>query len=177
MGEIADRIRDFIPATYDALTSATSTFGSTSVDRIVESVKYRLFGTVVSASLEATLYNPFALDYAAKVATLKIIPPGTDYWSDQLQSETTNEETISYPDRSTALWKIHDRLLLEVRMDESAFERLFPPTTVRGGAKGLPKVSTEGEFMTPDPDDWGGGSTGKNFGNPLKSPLTWEIPE
>lgn len=175
MGEIANRVRDLIPATYDALSRATY-FGSTSIDRIVETTKYRLFGTVVNATLEATLYNPFSLDYAAKVATLRIIPAGADFWSDQLQQESTNEQSISYPDRGQSLWRIHERLLVEVRMDESAFERLHPPV-IRGSAKALPKVSTEGEFMTPDPDDWGSGSTGANFGNPELSPWNWELPE
>lgn len=175
MGEISDRIRDFIPATYEALSSATY-FGPVSIDRIVETTKFRLFGTAISATLEVSTYNPFALDYAAKVATLRIIPPGADFWADQLQSETTNEQTISYPDRINGLWKIHERLLLEVRMDESLFERLHPPT-LRGSAKSLPKVSTEGEFMTPDPADWGHGSTGRNFGNPSKAIWNWERPE
>lgn len=175
MGDIADRVRDYIPATYSALASSAA-FGQSALDRVLETTKFRLFGTAINATLEASTYNPFALDYAAKVATLRIIPAGADYWADQLQSESTNEQTISYPDRINSLWKIHERLLTEMRMDQSLFERLHPPF-LRTPSSAAPKVSTEGEFMTPDPADWGHGSTGRNFGNASKDLWNWTRPE
>lgn len=177
MGDIADRVRDFIPATYSALASA-AVFGQSSLDRILESTKYRLFGTAINATLEATTYNPFALDYAAKVATLRIIPAGADYWSDQLISETTNEQTIQYPDRINSLWKIHERLLAEVKMDEKLFDKMYPVPSLRISASSSPKVSTEGDFMTPDPSEWGYGSTGRGFGAQTSSSWpSWSLPE
>jgi hypothetical protein len=150
MGAVADRVRTYIPVTYDALARATAVMGATLMEVTIDTIKYRLTGTVVSATLESA-YNPFALDYIAKVATLRIIPAGADYWSDQLTSETAREESISYPDRINSLWRIHERLLLEMRQDQPFFERLFP-SKLRRGPLGMPRIDTNADdLLTLDP--------------------------
>lgn len=117
-------------------------------------MKFRLFATVIPATLEATTYNPLLLDYAAKCVVLQVIPAGADYWSDQLVSETTTgtNESVSFPDRIGSLWRIHARLLAEV--GEMAGEVLvFLPR--KGRRIGLPQVSdsdlpmvTQNPFLT-----------------------------
>jgi len=78
MASILEQIRTYIPATYNALADA-SYFGMAGLQRAVETTKFRLFGTVVSEALEATVYSAFALDYSSKVAVLRIIPAGVDF--------------------------------------------------------------------------------------------------
>lgn len=172
MGEIVDRVREFIPATYDALTRA-SIYGSSAIQRSADTLKYRLFGTVVNASLEATTYNAFALDYVAKLTTIKVIPAGADYWSDQLTSETTPQENINYPDRINSLWRIHQALLNEVKQDQAAFEKLYPDR-MRYSYLDTAAVDTVEEFLTLDPMDFGKASAQEPFGNQaINEELAW----
>jgi hypothetical protein len=171
MGTIVDRVKSYIPASVAALTSA-SYFGLVELERIATTTKFRLFATVVAPDNEDTTYNEFVLDYAAKVMTLRLIPTAADYWADQLTGETTNEETISYPDRIDNLWKIHERLLAEVYADRPFFESQFP-----GGLRRtpqLPRVSTSGELVTPDPARFGSKSTKVPFGC-KESNMHWPI--
>ena len=160
---IANRVRAFIPATFEALTSATY-YGLDSVQQHVDTVKFRLFATVVPQTLEATVYNPFVLDYAAKVATLNIIPSGADFWSDQMQTETAHEQTQSFPDRIASLWRIHERLLSEVRRDEPIFLKYYPTSLIVDKTT-VPAISSDGQpDLTVDPVHFGGSSTQARFG-------------
>jgi len=171
VGAIADRVRTFIPATYDAL-SKSSQYGDTALQNVVDTVKYRLFGTVVSATLETTAYDVFTLDVAAKVATIRIIPGGADWWSDQLTSESTPKESISYPDRIKSLWDIHARLTAEVKSDWPYFVNINP-VFLRKGARNSPTVSTTGDLLTPDPADFGKRSTHEDFGKKITGTIEW----
>jgi hypothetical protein len=166
MGEIADRVSEFIPATYTALANASAyTYGPDAIQRTADTLKYRLFGTAVSASLEATVYDAFTLDYVAKLTTIKIIPAGADYWSDQLISETTPQENINYPNRIDSLWKIHTRLLTEVKEDQAAFEKLYPDRLRYSYLNTAAVNATEDDTMTLDPSDFGKAAANESFGN------------
>lgn len=149
-GPILQRARAHIPQTWDAL-ARSSVYGSELLQQRADTIKFRLFATVIDGTLEATTYNPLLLDYAAKCVALQVIPAGADYWSDQLVSETTTgtNETVSFPDRIGSLWRIHARLLAEV--EELASEvNVFLPRPPRRIA--LPEVSdsTFG-YRTPNP--------------------------
>lgn len=163
VSNIANRVRDYLPVTYEALANATY-YGPDAIQRHVDVVKFRLFATVVSQAMEATAYNDFVIDYAAKHAALRIIPSGADFWSDQMQTETAREQTISFPDRIQSLWKIHERLLSEVRMDEPIFLKYYPTLFIPDKTS-VPRVSTEDvPFLTVDPQKFGGASSRSRFG-------------
>lgn len=151
-GAIADKVREYIPIAYDAL-SKDSRYGEPRIQSRVDTVKYRLFGTIVAAVLEVTTYNPLVLDFAGKVATLQLIPAAVDYWMDQhvsVSATGTNENT-SFPDRIDALWRVHERLLLEVKQDADLVEEWV---IVRRTNKG-PLVSTEGlPYLSENPQNF-----------------------
>jgi hypothetical protein len=151
-GAIAANVREHIPIAYDALAK-DARYGEPRLQSRVDTVKFRLFGTVIPAALEATVYNPLVLDFAGKVAALQIIPAAVDFWMVQhvsVSATGTNENT-SYPDRIDALWRIHERLLLEVKQDADLVEEWV---IVRRKNKG-PLVSTEGlPFLTENPQDF-----------------------
>ena len=151
-----------IPATYEALAGA-SYFGQGGFERVAATVKFRLFATTVMPDMEPTVYDAFTLDFAAKVSALRIIPAGADYWSDQLTGESAREETINYPDRIDSLWRIHERLLVEVKEDQGYFEQIHSTSLKRAAV--YPKVNTIDALLTPDPGEFGGGSTKKQFGS------------
>lgn len=175
MSTIADKVRTFIPATYDAL-SKSSQYGSSALQDVVDEVKFRLFGDVVSATVEASDYNAFVQGFAAKVATVRIIPGACDWWSDQMQTEQAQGESISYPDRIKSLWEIHKRLTTEIQSDWPFFVRLFPrPDFMVPGKSSAPRVNTVSELLTPDPKDFGPRSTHRRFGSPddLRPKVNW----
>lgn len=163
-GSIAERVRDLIPVTYQMLLNA-SYYGPMSIQRHIDVAKFRFFGTVVAPAYEATVYDHFTLDYVAKVSAIRIIPAGADYWSDQMVTETAREQTISFPDRIKNLWDTYGRLLQEVRMDQSLFEKLHPPFLSKPMSDG-PLVDNEGDFLTVDPADFGSSAAGARFGKP-----------
>jgi hypothetical protein len=172
IGPITNRIRTYIPATYDALSRATTVMGPELLQFAIDTVKHRLTGTVVSATTEVS-YDPFIQDYIAKVATLRIIPAGADYWSDQLTGESAREETINYPDRIASLWRIHERLLLEMRQDQPFFERWFP-SKLRRGPLGIPRIDTDRDLLTLDPAKFWPETVWRRFRSPGEKVASWE---
>jgi hypothetical protein len=139
-GPIMLNARAQIPQAWDAL-ARSSIFGSELLTQVTNYIKFRLWATVVDASIEATTYDPVGQLYAGKLIALQIIPAAADYWSDQLTSETTTgtNETISYPDRIASLWRIHARLLTEVKELSQEFDAVYGRTAVRRLA--MPTVS------------------------------------
>lgn len=123
IGPIAERIGDYIPATYHAMKESTR-FGDISIQRHVDLVKSGLFATVVPASAEATFYGIRTQDYAARVATIRLIPAAVDYWQDHSLTITTRgpDETQTFVDRRDGLWKIYERLRASVRAQRLLLE-------------------------------------------------------
>jgi len=149
-GPIMLAARAQIPATWDAL-ARSSTYGPELLQRTTDVIKFRVFTTTAANADESSFYDPIELDYAGKLVAIQVIPAGADYWSDQLQSETTSgtNESISYPDRIASLWRIHARLLTETEQYRSEFQAQYgriPDTRVS-----VPKVSKTGPLVTPDP--------------------------
>lgn len=149
-GPILQRARAQIPQTWDAL-ARSSVYGSELLQQRADTIKFRLFATTVAPTLEATLYNPLLLDYAAKCTALQVIPAGADYWSDQQVtiSTTGTNESESFPDRIASLWRIHARLLAEVESMQNEVGVYLPRTARR---MALPQVSDSDVGMrTPNP--------------------------
>lgn len=159
---VQDRVRSYIPVTWDAMLHA-SVVGPNLLAMMVQDAQYRLFMTVVDPTLEASVYDPWILGFAAKYAALRVIPAGADFWSDQAVNVNARDESVSYPDRINALWKVHGRLLAEVREDTALFRSKFPDLYNRRKGN-VPAINTEGPFMTPHPDNFGSGHAGIEFG-------------
>lgn len=114
-GPIALSARGYIPETWDALANSTF-YGDTLLGSKRDYVKFVLFGTIVSASLEENVYNPLLVEYAAKGLAITLIPAGADFYANKMQTVTATgtNESKSYPDRIASLWRIHTRLVNEM---------------------------------------------------------------
>jgi hypothetical protein len=150
-GQIMLSARAQFPQTWDAL-ARSSIFGSEFLQLATDAVKWRQFGVVVDPLLELTLYNPMGCMILGKQVAVQVIPAGADYWSDQLISETTSgtNESVTYPDRINSLWKIHARLLSELKELQQEFDAIFGRTAVR--RMSMPTVSdSDVPMVTPNP--------------------------
>jgi hypothetical protein len=153
LGEIASQVQQVMPVTWSAL-SKDSRYGDRMLATRINYVKYKLFSTVVSATMESTAYNPLLLDYVAKEAALQIIPAGIDYWMEQHITSSTNgtSEAVSYPDRIRHLEKLQEWLFKEVA---ELREELPGEFTVRKRGRGPAVSNTTVGTITPDPADFG----------------------
>lgn len=131
-GVLADRVRAKIPLAYDELKNDTR-YGEPLLQSNIELAKFTLFNTIVSASLEATAYNPLIQDYIAKSAVVRIIPGAVDYFTSKPISISTSgtNESASYPDRIQNLWRIHERMIQEVKSERNIFELTCSQTGVK----------------------------------------------
>lgn len=168
-GEIYQRIKGHIPNTINAL-SRDPRYGDIKIQQKIDLSKFRLFSTSVSAQYEATTYNPLVLDFLAKKSTIEIIPSAVDFWMDspQVVNTTGTDEVVSYPDRIDALWRIYERLSIEVEKLEAEVLSDIP-TTIRRGIPAATDTRSE-DMITSDPQDWG-----RQFADPLnRSRLPWD---
>jgi hypothetical protein len=159
-GAIAARMRYMLPVTLDGLVNHRS-FGEDGVQMFVDQAKFALFATVVPAAYEASVYSPPVLDYAARLATMRIIPPAIDYWNEQPTSISTSgtSESASYADRQSALWKIYDKLRRQQGSRRLCLGEDGVWTVALRGDSSHPVVShkhgTDGTpFVTADPSNW-----------------------
>jgi hypothetical protein len=173
-GEIAKLVKTYLPTTWNAL-SDPEVYGEALLERRINTAKFRLFGTVVQASLEATIYNDFVLDYAAKLATIRIIPAAVDFWSNRSLSVVTPQETVTYPDRVNSLWMLHKRLLGELIEDETLFLSFFKSPFVRAKGMGARVGNgSAGNNATPDPWDFGWRDSRLPFGIRNTPPISFD---
>lgn len=149
IGEISTQARQLMPITWDAL-SKSDIYGDNMLSGRASYIKYKLFGSVVSPLVEASVYNPMVLDYAAKELALQIIPAGIDLWMNAKTSIDSERENVTYPDRIAGLTKLQEWLTAEVAKlrvdlnDEFVVRR-------RGG---FPKVGNPLDLVTPNPQEW-----------------------
>lgn len=169
-GVIAYLTRSFLPSTYDALENSDK-YGDALIQARIESVKRNLFGATVSVSEEDD-YDIRVQHFAAKLAAIDLIPAGVDYWMDQriMISATGTNETTSYPDRIAALWKVYERLTIQVAQERPEIEILL--NTVSTNIEGVPGVTDgagtgEREFKTPHSKDFFDYSTGATNPNQI----------
>lgn len=172
-GAVASQARQYLPVTWDAL-SQDQRYGDRFLQARVDTVKYRLFATVVNAVAEATTYDLFVLDFMGKVAVLQIIPAGIEYWSDRHISVSTTgtSEVVSYPDRLKSLQALQEWLTVEVAKDWQDVQAILPFKIRRKGK--FPKVSDTDPLLTASPKDFP-----SEYGGPVPSnvyvpfPSTW----
>ena len=152
-GVIAKRVQGVLPVTWDALTR-DSRFGDDSMQQVIDTVKENVFGTVVAPAAESA-YPLMAIDYAAKLIALEIIPAGIDFWMNEAMavSATGTNENHTFTDRAATLRDLRDDLLRETRLMRADVEALlgFRRATTRG----VPRMNTiDDELLTPSPQDF-----------------------
>lgn len=160
-GLIAKRVRAHMPVTYAALVNDAN-IGESMIQDTIDIVKTLYYATNVDPSLEATNYGSIVCDYLAKVTAINIIPSAIDYWLDRpvtISLSGTNE-SMTKPDRIEGLWKLHEKLLRDVK--EEAY--LAPPITK--GKSAIPGIVNGGNFVTIDPQ-----KIGKREGEQLGLPF------
>ncbi len=163
LGEIATQARQLMPVTWDAL-STSPMYGDYMLSGRTSYVKYKLFATVVAPLVEASVYNPMVLDYAAKETALQVIPAGIDFWMNSKLSIETERENITYPDRIEGLKRLQEWLLAEVARLRVDLNDQF---VVR--RKGhYPKVGNGNDLITPNPQEFG-----KPYGEGYPTNLPW----
>ncbi len=155
VGAIYRASRGIIPITWDALEHSDK-YGDSLLQERIEAVKLSLFGTSVPVEDEAT-YDIRVLEFAAKLVAIQVIPAGVDYWGAQYQSFVAQgtQETASYPDRIAALWKVYERLLIQIAQDRPVVDEILDNPTVSRAVTDVPGVSggIEEGFLTPVPSD------------------------
>ena len=141
--------RSNIVDTWDLLEGKAN-YGETLLQSKVDIAKYRLFGTVVSATIESTIYNPLEMNYAAKMTALDVIPTAIDYYKNQrITIQTTGTtEAVSYPDRIRALEKLYATFTQEAM--KLALEL---PDLQKRSRRALPRGNTK-PLVTQDPSDF-----------------------
>lgn len=155
LGAIAQGAREHLPITWDAL-EVDRRYGERLLQGRVDLVKFRLFGEVVAPAVEGSTYDPIVVDYAAKSVVLELSSPGADYWASMASSFSAEnrQETKLYIDRAQAIWRLHDRLMVETRaMWDDVRGRLGIRLRVRPRSRGI-VVSEPGDdfFVTPSPN-------------------------
>lgn len=173
MGAIANIVKQYVPASYAALISATNSYYSPNdLQSLADFIKFRLYNTVVAEASESSVYNIKEQRLLGILTTLQFIPAAVDYWSDQLASTTTTgtNETVTAFDHRPALWNIFDRLTLEAKALSS--ELGINIYAARGV---VPKVSYGDNgrniLITSDPSDFP-----RQFGSKLKTDLLiWDV--
>ena len=159
MGTISNVTKQYVPASYAAMISATNTYYAKSdLQALADYVKFRIFSTVVAEASEGLIYNPKEVQFLGTLTTLQFIPAAIDYWGDQLSSESAGslgqEKDVGYFDHRTDLWKIFDRLSIQAQ--ELGAELGLNIITTRGV---IPRVSYGDNgrkiLITSDPQDFG----------------------
>lgn len=150
-GSIYRTARGILPVTFYALETSDK-YGDALLQEKIEVAKMRVFGVQILVENEGN-YDVRVVDFVAKVAALEIIPGAVDYWMNQHQTITTQgtQEVVSYPDRIAALWKIYERLTIEVAKEKPIIEEILGTMGELVPAIHTPKWSegTEVGFMTP----------------------------
>jgi hypothetical protein len=154
-GAIYRASRSILPITWDAL-ERTDKYGDALLQERVEAVKLNLFGEAISVDDEST-YDIRIVEFAAKLVAIQVIPAGVDYWGSQQQSFVAQgtQETASYPDRIAALWKIYERLQIQIAQDRPIIDEILDVSTLGRAITDVPDVSggIEEGFLTPVPSD------------------------
>ena len=92
---------------------AAPTFGEAALDRRLNTLMYRAFGTPMSVEEQETL-SPVMISYLGKKLAIDIIIPGIDYWSKQALSLSAGErESKAYKDRAEDLKELRKQLVAD----------------------------------------------------------------
>lgn len=149
VGEIAWRARGHIPETYLALWKAES-FGPAHIQLKADVIKRRVMTTVVAVADEPSL-DTLVLDYLGRLVALELIPPGRDYWANQIQSQSIGDdptEIATYADRVKALADTQSDLLRQIRRDEPLILPLILDLRLPDAADAGPEIDEDEDYRT-----------------------------
>lgn len=150
-GLIAQAAKSHLPVTWTALAN-DERYGEAELARKVDYVKFNLFGEVVLPEEEALLYDPNVIEYAGKLVAIQIIPAGADYWATQkIVDSSGGHHNASFIDRSTALWRLHEKLVAEAAASRPDIDG---SVTVRPKRRRIPvgvRDTTSTKLTTLDP--------------------------
>lgn len=169
MSTIHDRARENLPESWDVISNMP--YGPALLTGKTEFVKYKLFSTIVNATVEESVYNPIEIQYAAKQVALQVIPIAIDYYKSKKQSISTqggSTESVTYPDRINALEKLYDLLTREV-IDLAS--ELPSGSITKRKRKIIPAYGTERDLVTQDPSEYP-----KKWESNIPSNLPWGPP-
>ena len=148
---IALAARDELPETWNALLEAP-TFGDEALERRLNTLMYRTFGTVLDDTEQAVL-SPVLISFMGKRFALDLIVPGIDFWSKQAISHSAGErESKAYKDRAEDLKALRLLLLEDSSGMLAEVEASLPLVPRRLGD--FVKVQNAGlvePHVTPDP--------------------------
>lgn len=155
MGAVTERVRTYVPATYDAMIlSDPPFFPAADLQALADFVKFRLLGISVAEADEATLYSDILITFLGKLTTLQFIPAAIDYWDSRLASEVVPGEVQQFRDHLAGLEALFKMLSDEVKADWI----IIGPGLGFVPTKRTPKVSYgdngRGILITPDPMDF-----------------------
>lgn len=143
--------RDELPETWDKLLESP-TFGEPALERRLNTLMYRAFGTVLSDVEQASL-DPLLVSYLGKRLALDLIIPGIDFWSKQAISLSAGErESKAYKDRAEDLKELRKLLLEDTSKLLLEVEGSLPQIPRR--ASDMARVQQSGllvEHVTADP--------------------------
>ena len=157
MGAVTERVKAYVPSTYDAMivNGDPTLFSATDLQALADFVKFRLFGTVVPEADEATQYGDILLTFLGKLTTLQYIPAAIDYWDSRLASEVVPGEVQQFRDHLSGLQALFKMLSDEVAADWAI---IGPALGYQSKKSRLPAVSSgdngRGILVTPDPMKW-----------------------
>jgi len=101
-----------LPETWAALLAAP-TFGEMALERRLDTLMYRVFGTVLDDAEQDAL-SPVFISYLGKRLALDLIIPGIDFWSKQALSLSAGErESKAFKDRAEDLKELRKLLLAD----------------------------------------------------------------
>lgn len=152
-GKIAEAAKGELPSTWKALAESPD-YGDSFLERKIDSCIVKLFNEPIADAVQDAL-DIRVIDYAGKCVALELINPGIDYWSKQPLSigATGRNENKSYTDRSAALNKLAERLLVQTRQLWGEVESLL--TNSRDHRVGnVPRVRDIAVAHTPSPYDF-----------------------
>ena len=148
---IALAAKDELPETWDKLLESPN-FGEPALERRLDTLMYRAFGTTPDESEQAQL-DPMLISFMGKRLALELIIPGIDYWSKQVLSLSAGErESKAFKDRAEDLKELRKMLLEETGKMLPEIEGLLPLIPRR--ATDRARVQQAGllvEHVTPDP--------------------------
>jgi hypothetical protein len=148
---IALAARDELPETWAALL-ANPNFGEEALERRLNTLMYRAFGTPMDEADQEAL-SPVLISYMGKKLAIDIIIPGIDYWSKQALSLSAGErESKAYKDRAEDLKELRKQLVADssALLGEVEAELPFVPRRLTDTAR----VQSSGllePHVTPDP--------------------------
>ena len=155
-GVIAEAARRVLPVTWDALLRDTQRFGDALLQSVVDTVKDRLFGQVVTPQAEDQ-YPLRVIQFAGKMVALELVNPGIDFWMNELLQESASgvSETHTYVDRADKLRLQGERLAWEITRDADSIYALLGTAPPR---RRLPimGISTPADdvLLTPNPREF-----------------------